>query len=91
MRHFLYPNCADPADNVKEILRHVVMQQGVSKAKKLAYLNNFVKLISKQGEDRALGLGSIEILTWSVCVLVCGFVCFWMSTRGVTGYAVILF
>ncbi|KAK7099628.1 rapamycin-insensitive companion of mTOR-like [Littorina saxatilis] len=53
----------DPADNVKEILRHVVMQQGVSKAKKLAYLNNFVKLISKQGEDRALGLGSIEILT----------------------------
>ncbi|KAK7495005.1 hypothetical protein BaRGS_00013645 [Batillaria attramentaria] len=52
----------DPADNVKEILRHIVVQHGASKAKKLAYLNSFVKLIYKQA-DRGLGVGSIEILT----------------------------
>nr|KAG5705289.1 hypothetical protein BaRGS_010740 [Batillaria attramentaria] len=55
----------DPADNVKEILRHIVVQHGASKAKKLAYLNSFVKLIYKQA-DRGLGVGSIEILTWSL-------------------------
>ncbi|XP_025081196.1 rapamycin-insensitive companion of mTOR-like [Pomacea canaliculata] len=52
----------DPAENVKEILTHVVVQHGVSKARKLAYLNSFVKLIHKQAEERGLGVGSIEIL-----------------------------
>ena len=61
---FLSLPCADPAENIKEILRHVVLQQGVSKGKKLAYLNSFVKLLHRQGDDRALGLGSIEILAW---------------------------
>lgn len=62
--HLLYDTFLDPAENVKEILWHIVVQHGVGKAKKLAYLNSFVKLILKVGEDRNLGLGSIEILTW---------------------------
>lgn len=61
MSLFIY--LADPAENVKDILRHIVVQHGVSKAKKLAYLNSFVKLIYRQA-DRGLGVGSIEILTW---------------------------
>ncbi|KAL8596171.1 hypothetical protein ACOMHN_021211 [Nucella lapillus] len=52
----------EPSENVREILHYVVLQQGVSKGKKLAYLNSFVKLIRRLGDIKALGMESIEIL-----------------------------
>ncbi|GAB1606230.1 rapamycin-insensitive companion of mTOR-like, partial [Argonauta hians] len=51
-----------PSENVKEILTNVVSQNGITKNKKLAYLNLFVKLINKVGSHRNLGFTVDEIL-----------------------------
>ncbi|XP_046330991.2 rapamycin-insensitive companion of mTOR-like isoform X1 [Haliotis rufescens] len=57
----------DVSENVKEILRHIVQQNNVSKGKKLGYLNCFVKLIHKYGKEKGLGLKSRDIL---ICLRV---------------------
>ncbi|CAE1275191.1 RICTOR [Acanthosepion pharaonis] len=51
-----------PCENVKEILSNVVCQNGVSKNKKLGYLNCFVKLLNKVGSEQNLGYSIEEIL-----------------------------
>ncbi|CAL9682493.1 unnamed protein product [Knipowitschia caucasica] len=58
--------CRDPAENLKEILKHVTKQQGVSPVCKLAHLNNFVKLHYSVGvSEEKLGFTQEEII---ICV-----------------------
>ncbi|CAI9743243.1 rapamycin-insensitive companion of mTOR [Octopus vulgaris] len=51
-----------PSENVKEVLSNVVCQNGISKNKKLGYLNFFVKLLNKLGPSKNLGYTMEEIL-----------------------------
>lgn len=55
---------SDPVENVKEILTYVIKQHAYSKAKKLGYLNVFVKLIDKCGGSANLGFPLRSILIW---------------------------
>ncbi|XP_045157719.2 rapamycin-insensitive companion of mTOR-like isoform X2 [Mercenaria mercenaria] len=57
----------DPVENVKEILTYVIKQHSFSKAKKLGYLNVFVKLIDKCGGSANLGFPLRSIL---ICLSV---------------------
>ncbi|XP_062867230.1 rapamycin-insensitive companion of mTOR [Trichomycterus rosablanca] len=41
----------DPKDNLREILKNVAKQQGVSNMRKLGHLNNFVKLLCNVGHS----------------------------------------
>ncbi|GFN88091.1 rapamycin-insensitive companion of mtor [Plakobranchus ocellatus] len=52
----------EPQENVKEILKNVVIQRGVPSSRKTAYLNSFVKLIKKVGYDGDLGIPIPDIL-----------------------------
>jgi hypothetical protein len=49
---------------VKEILTYVIKEHSFSKAKKLGYLNVFVKLINKCGGTANLGFPLRSILIW---------------------------
>ncbi|KAL3868472.1 hypothetical protein ACJMK2_041273 [Sinanodonta woodiana] len=51
----------DPAENIKEIFTHV-LQQDVSKARKLGYLNAFVRLLQKWNSVTPLGYSKQDIL-----------------------------
>ncbi|KAL4236760.1 hypothetical protein ACF0H5_005145 [Mactra antiquata] len=57
----------DPIENVKEILKYAIKQHAFSKAKKLGYLNAFVKLINKCGGITELGFPLRSIL---ICLSV---------------------
>ncbi|XP_052775865.1 rapamycin-insensitive companion of mTOR-like isoform X2 [Mya arenaria] len=57
----------DPAENVKEVLTYAVKQSSYSKAKKLGYLNAFVRLIDKCGDNEKLGLPLHDIF---ICLSV---------------------
>ncbi|XP_064626915.1 rapamycin-insensitive companion of mTOR-like isoform X2 [Lineus longissimus] len=50
-----------PSDNLRIILTDVVKRRGVSKARRLGHLNNFVKLCAKVGPDVNWGLSALEI------------------------------
>ena len=54
---------SEPKENVKEILTYVIKQKSFSKAKKLGYLNVFVKLITKCGSS-SLGYSLRDIFIW---------------------------
>ncbi|KAL5015873.1 hypothetical protein ScPMuIL_005462 [Solemya velum] len=58
----------DPAENVKEILINVARPHSVLKARKLGYLNVFVKLLRRVGNSRNLGFSKHEILC---CLRIC--------------------
>jgi len=49
---------------VKEILSYVIKQSAFSKAKKIGYLNAFVKLIEGCGGIEKLGFPLRSILIW---------------------------
>ncbi|KAK3609904.1 hypothetical protein CHS0354_036667 [Potamilus streckersoni] len=51
----------DPAENIKEIFTHV-LQQDASKARKLGYLNAFVRLLQKWNSVTPLGYSKQDIL-----------------------------
>ncbi|RUS88775.1 hypothetical protein EGW08_003492, partial [Elysia chlorotica] len=52
----------EPQENVKEILKNVVVPRGVPSSRKTAYLNSFVKLIRKTGYDGDLGIPIPDIM-----------------------------
>jgi len=51
----------DPEDQAKEILTHIVRRHGVSKTRKLAYLNLFVKFCSRF-DDESAGCSADEVI-----------------------------
>ncbi|XP_064605282.1 rapamycin-insensitive companion of mTOR-like [Liolophura sinensis] len=51
----------EPKENIREILLHIVRQHGISKSKKLAYLNAFVKYLYKVGGDKELPYSKEDI------------------------------
>ncbi|CAL1528119.1 unnamed protein product, partial [Lymnaea stagnalis] len=57
-----FERVSDPGENVKEILRNVVAQHGVTSSRKTAYLNSFVKLIKYVGYNNGLGIPIPDIL-----------------------------
>uniref|UniRef100_UPI0037E8DDC5 rapamycin-insensitive companion of mTOR-like n=1 Tax=Semicossyphus pulcher TaxID=241346 RepID=UPI0037E8DDC5 len=53
----------DPAENLHEILEHVSKQQDVSNMRRLAHLNNFVRLLCSVGHsEEKLGVSHEEII-----------------------------
>ena len=65
--------------NVKLVLQHVLAQEGVTKQRKLSYLNCFARFLGHSDSKRSLGIGSLELLAWCVitccnlCIVVCVF------------------
>ena len=55
---------SDPDENVKEVLCYIILQHGYSKAKKLGYLNAFVKLLDRCTDRTKLGLPLKDIMKW---------------------------
>uniref|UniRef100_A0A2C9LNG1 Rapamycin-insensitive companion of mTOR n=1 Tax=Biomphalaria glabrata TaxID=6526 RepID=A0A2C9LNG1_BIOGL len=53
----------EPCENVKEILKNLVSQNGVPSSRKTAYLNSFVKLIKHSGYSVDLGVPILDILS----------------------------
>ncbi|GFS15783.1 rapamycin-insensitive companion of mTOR [Elysia marginata] len=62
VRNFRSGRTRKPQENVKEILKNVVIQRGVPSSRKTAYLNSFVKLIRKIGYDGDLGIPIPDIM-----------------------------
>ena len=60
-------NFVEPRENVREILHHIVLKNVCPKAKKLGYLNCFVRLIhyvKKSSNSPTFGFTTKEILSW---------------------------
>ncbi|XP_038056476.1 rapamycin-insensitive companion of mTOR-like isoform X1 [Patiria miniata] len=52
----------EPADNVRDILVHVVQERNINRGRRVAYLNNFVKVINHVSSIEKLGHPIMEMV-----------------------------
>ena len=51
---------------MQEVLCYIIKQHGYSKAKKLGYLNAFVKLLDRHPDKTSLGMSLKDVMKWYV-------------------------